>query len=71
MTTSSAAEERAVSTLRELHAAEDELIGKTVVMTDGKGRLIISISTKCTDFAFQSLGHDGEWPISTVKRIQN
>jgi len=32
MTTSSTGEERALSILRELQAAEDELIGKAVVM---------------------------------------
>jgi hypothetical protein len=70
MSGSSTVEERAINILRELHAAEEELVGRTVVMTDGKagtidrvyldGGLRISIS-----------GHDGEWPISTVKFIQS
>jgi hypothetical protein len=65
-------EKRAINVLRELHAAEEELVGRAVVMRDGKAgtidhvylddvhRLRISIS-----------GHDGEWPISTMKFIQS
>jgi hypothetical protein len=56
--------------LAELHPAEEELIGRGVVLSDRKAgtidhvylddvhRLRISIS-----------GHEGRWPISTVKHI--
>jgi hypothetical protein len=72
MTTSSAAEERAVSILRELHAAEDELIGKAVVMTDGKAGTIDHIYLdEVHGLRISIAGHDGEWPISTVKLIQS
>ncbi|MGY3341410.1 hypothetical protein ACVWZ4_007372 [Bradyrhizobium sp. USDA 4472] len=72
MTTSSTGEERAVSILRELHAAEDELIGKTVVMTDGKAGTIDHVYLdEVHGLRISIAGHDGEWPISTVKLIQN
>ena len=72
MTTSSTGEERAVSILRELQAAEDELIGKTVVMTDGKAGTIDHVYLdEAHGLRISIAGHDGEWPISTVKLIQN
>lgn len=72
MTTSSTGEERALSILRELHAAEDELIGKTVVMTDGKAGAIDHVYLdEVHGFRISIAGHEGEWPISTVKLIQN
>ena len=72
MTTSRAGEERAVNILRELHAAEDELIGKTVVMSDGKAGTIAHVYLdEVHGLRISIAGHDGEWPISTVKLIQN
>ena len=37
---SSTGEERAINILRELHAAEEELVGRAVVMSDGKAGTI-------------------------------
>lgn len=72
MSASNTGEERAVSILRELHAAEDELIGKTVVMTDGKAGTIDHVYLdEVHGLRISIAGHDGEWPISTVKLIQN
>ena len=72
MTTSSTCEERAVNILRELHAAENELIGKTVIMTDGKAGTIDHVHLdEVHGLRISITGHDGEWPISTVKLIQN
>ena len=40
MSASSTGDERAMTILRELHAAEKELVGKAVVLTDGKAGTI-------------------------------
>jgi len=64
---------RASKILNEYGAAQSELIGKAVVLTDGKagtvenvwldelhGLLRISIE-----------GHDGRWPVSTIKLAES
>ena len=72
MITSGTGEERALRILRELQAAEDELIGKAVVMTDGKAGTIDHVYLDDVHGLRISIaGHDGEWPISTVKLIQS
>lgn len=72
MITSSAGEKRPLSILRELHAAEDELIGKAVVMTDGKAGTIDGVHLDgAHGLRISIAGYEGEWPISTVKLIQN
>jgi hypothetical protein len=40
MSASSTGDERAMNILRELHAAENELVGSAVVLTDGKAGTI-------------------------------
>jgi|SRR6516164_6437401 len=50
MSASSTGDERAMNILRELHAAEKELVGRAVVAIRG---------------------HEGRWPISTVKHIES
>jgi hypothetical protein len=40
MSASSTGDERAMNILRELHAAETELVGRAVVLTDGKAGTI-------------------------------
>jgi hypothetical protein len=40
MSASSTGDERAMNILRELHAAEKELVGRAVVLTDGKAGTI-------------------------------
>ena len=68
----STGEERAINILRELHAAEEELVGKAVVMTNGKRGTIDHIYLDDVHGLRISIsGHDGQWPISTVKFIQS
>jgi hypothetical protein len=63
---------RAVTILRELHAAEDELVGKAVIMTDGKAGTIDCVFVDDVHGLRNSIsGHDGQWPISTVKFLQS
>jgi hypothetical protein len=68
----STGEERAINILRELHAAEEELVGKAIVMTNGKAGTIDHIYLDDVHGLRISIsGHDGQWPISTVKFIQS
>ena len=72
MNESSTGEERAINILRELHAAEEELVGRAVVMTDGKAGTIDHLYLDDVHGLRISIsGHDGQWPISTVKLIQS
>ena len=65
-------EERAINILRELHAAEEELVGRAVVMSDGKAGTIDYVYLDDVHGLRISIsGHDGDWPISTVKFIQS
>ncbi|OKO72009.1 photosystem reaction center subunit H [Bradyrhizobium sp. NAS80.1] len=64
--------QRAMSILRELRAAERELVGKAVVLTDGKAGTIDRVFVDNDHGLRVSIrGHDGRWPISTVKHIEN
>lgn len=72
MNGSSAGEARAISILRELHAAEEELVGRVVVLSDGKAGAIEHVYLDDLHGLRISIsGHSGQWPISTVKLIQN
>jgi hypothetical protein len=58
--------------LRELHAAEEELVGRAVVLTNGKaGTIDPVVLDNVHGLRISIAGHDGQWPISTVKFIQN
>jgi hypothetical protein len=62
---------RAMNILRELHAAEEELVGRAVVLTNGKAGTINCVFLDDLHGLRLSInGHDGQWPISTVKFIQ-
>jgi hypothetical protein len=64
-------EERALNILRELHAAEEELVGKAVVLTDGKAGTIDHVYLDDMHGLRISIGgHEGRWPISMVKFIE-
>ena len=72
MNRSTPVEERALNILRELHAAEEELVGRAVVMSDGKAGTIEHVHLDDVHGLRIAIGgHDGEWPISTVKFIQS
>jgi hypothetical protein len=71
MSASSTGDKLAMNILRELHAAEKELVGRAVVMTDGKAGTIEHVFLDDVHGLRISIrGHDGRWPISTVKLIQ-
>jgi hypothetical protein len=66
-----AAKARATAILGELERAHVELVGKAVVLTDGKAGTVESI---CLDeihgLRISIRGHDGKWPVSTIKLAQ-
>jgi hypothetical protein len=67
----STGDQRAMNILRELHAAEEELVGRAVVMTNGKAGTIEHVFLDDVHGLRISIsGHDGQWPVSTVKFIQ-
>jgi hypothetical protein len=49
---------RASTILGAFEEAQTELVGKAVVLTDGKAGTV------------ENRGHDGKWPISTIKLAQ-
>jgi hypothetical protein len=58
--------------LRELHAAEKELVGRAVVLTDGKAGTIDQLFLDDEHgLRIAIRGHEGIWPISTVKHIES
>ena len=62
---------RASTILGAFEEAQTELVGKAVVLTDGKaGTVETSGLTNCTVCESRSWGHDGKWPISTIKLAQ-
>jgi len=68
----STGENRAMNILNELYAAEKELVGRAVVMTGGKSGTIEHVFLDDVHGLRISIeGHDGQWPISTVKFIQS
>jgi hypothetical protein len=72
MSASSTGEKRAMNILRELHAAEKELVGRAVVLTDGKAGTIDHVFLDDEHGLRISIrGHAGRWPISTVKHIES
>jgi hypothetical protein len=62
---------RAAAILQSFHEAEAELIGKAVVLSDGKAGVIEKI---CLDelhgLRIAVRGHDGKWPVSTIKFLK-
>jgi hypothetical protein len=71
MSASSTGDERAMNILRELQAAEKELVGRAVVLTNAKAGTINGVFLDDVHGLRISIsGHDGRWPISTVKHIE-
>jgi hypothetical protein len=51
--------------------AQSELVGKAVVLTDGKAGTVESIwLDELHGLRLSIKGHDGKWPISTIKFVQ-
>jgi hypothetical protein len=72
MSCSSTGDKRAANVLDELHAAEKELVGRVVILTDGKTGTIDGVFLDDVHGLRISIrGFEGRWPISTVKQIES
>ena len=55
-----------------LHEAEAELVGKAVVLSDGKAGTVEIVSLdKDHGLRISIGGHPGSWPVSTIKFAQS
>ena len=62
---------RASAILSEFEQAQTELVGKAVVVTDGKAETVERVSLdELHGLRISIRGHDGKWPISTIKFAQ-
>ncbi|MCP4619737.1 MAG: PRC-barrel domain containing protein [Bradyrhizobium sp.] len=65
------AKEHASAILREYHRAESELIGKAVVLSDGKAGTVEAVFLdEMHGLRLAVAGHPGKWPVSTIKLLQ-
>jgi hypothetical protein len=63
---------RASKILNEYGEAQAELIGKAVVLTDGKaGRVENVWLDELHGLRISIKGHDGRWPVSTIKFVES
>jgi hypothetical protein len=62
---------RAFTILGEFEHAQAELVGKAVVLTDGKAGTVESVwLDEMHGLRISVKGHHGKWPISTIKFAQ-
>ena len=62
---------RASTILGAFEQAQSELVGKAVVLTDGKAGTVESVwLDELHGLQISVGGHAGKWPISTVKFVQ-
>lgn len=65
------AKTRALTILREFEQAQTELVGKAVVLSDGKAGTIENVFLdEWHGLRLAIRGHEGRWPVSTVKFAQ-
>jgi PRC-barrel domain len=63
---------RASKILNEYGEAQAELIGKAVVLTDGKAGTVENVwLDELHGLRISIKGHDGRWPVSTVKFVES
>jgi hypothetical protein len=63
---------RASIILNEYYAAQSELIGKAVVLADGKAGTVENVwLDELHGLRISIKGHDGRWPASTIKFTEN
>ena len=62
---------RASTILSEFEQTQTELVGKAVVLTDGKAGTVESVwLDEMHGLRISIRGHEGKWPISTIKFVQ-
>ena len=58
--------------LNEYGEAQSELIGKGVVLTDGKAGAVENVwLDELHGVRISIKGHDGRWPVSTIKFVES
>src|SRR6478672_5282972 len=63
---------RASTILGAFEQAQAELVGKAVILTDGKAGTVENVwLDELHGLRISIRGHDGKWPVSTVKFAQN
>ncbi len=66
------AKSRASTILNEFGQAQSELTGKAVVLADGKAGTVEDLwLDELHGLRIAIKGHDGKWPISTIKFAQS
>ena len=67
----SSAEQRASAILEAYGQAQSELLGKAVVLTDGKAGTVEKVwLDELHGLRISIRGHEGRWPVSTIKLTQ-
>jgi hypothetical protein len=62
---------RASTILAEFEQAQAELVGTAVILTDGKAGTVENVwLDELHGLRLSIRGHDGKWPVSTVKFAQ-
>ena len=63
---------RALKILNEYGAVQSELIGKAVVLTDGKAGTVENVwLDELHGLRISIEAHDGRWPVSTIKLAES
>jgi hypothetical protein len=63
---------RASKILNEYGAVQSELIGKAVVLTDGKAGTVENVWLhELHGLRISIEGHDGRWPVSSIKLVES
>ena len=63
---------RASTILGEFEQAQTELVGKAVILSDGKAGTVDRVwLDELHGLRISIGGHDGKWPISTIKLAQS
>ena len=66
-----AVKQRACTILGEFEGAQTELVGKAVILTDGKAGTVESVwLDEIHGLRISIRGHEGNWPVSTIKFAQ-
>jgi hypothetical protein len=62
---------RACAILAEFNSAQTELVGKAVILTDGKAGTVDEVwLDEFHGLRISVRGHEGKWPVSTIKFAQ-
>jgi hypothetical protein len=63
---------RACAILAEFNKAQTELVGKAVILTDGKAGTVDEVwLDEFHGLRISIGGHEGKWPVSTIKFAQS